>query len=75
MNKAKTLKQVVEEQRNSIMKIPGVIGIAAGLSRSGSGEKCIIVYTTVSEWPVELPRRLAGFTVEIVRKKKGFRIF
>jgi hypothetical protein len=72
MDSEKSLKQVVEEQRKAIMQIPGVIGIAVGMSRLNPGEKCILVYTSSSEWPVGLPRKLGSYPVEIDRKSKGF---
>ncbi len=75
MGKAKTLKQVIQENRDEIMKIPGVVGIAAGLSRSGSGKKCILVYITTNEPPDGLPLQIDGYAVETIRKRKLFNIF
>jgi len=73
MGAEKNLRKVVEEQRGTIMKIPGVIGIAVGQSRSKSGEPCILVYTTGQDWPRGLPYHLEGYTVEIDTKSKGFK--
>ncbi len=70
----KTMKQVIDEQRGRVMNIPEVIGMSAGLSRSGSGEKCIVVYTTSGEWPKGLPQNLENYPVEIQKKTKGFKI-
>ena len=72
INTSKTLKQIVEENRDAIMKIPGVIGVGVGLSPSEPGRSCILVYTTTSDRPSRLPDVIEGHPVEIVSKKKGF---
>ena len=67
------LKATLDKHRDSIMKIPGVVGVGVGLSPTESNKPCILVYTTTSQWPSDLPRQLDGHDVEVVRKRKGFR--
>ncbi len=71
MNKA-GLKEVLDKHRDSIMQIPGVIGVGVGLSQTDPAKRVIVVYTTTSQWPPSLPRQIEGHDVEIVKKKKGF---
>lgn len=66
-------EDVVRNHSDDIMKIPGVIGVGAGLSQSGSGKKCILVYARSAGWPETLPRELDGYPVEIVVRTGGFR--
>ncbi len=72
INTSKTLKQIVEEHRDAIMKIRGVIGVGVGLSPSEPDRRCILVYTTTSDRPSGLPDAIEGHPVEIVIRKKGF---
>ena len=73
MDEPKSLEEIIRSHRNRIMKISGVIGIAGGLSQSGSGQKCVLVYSTSEDWPDALPHEIDGFLVELVVRKKGFR--
>jgi hypothetical protein len=73
VSEPKSLQDVVRSHRDRIMKIPGVIGIGAGLSQSGSGEKCVLVYATSETSPEALPSELDGYSVELVVRTKGFR--
>lgn len=68
-----SLKEAVEKHRDSIIKIPGVVGVGVGISQTDPNKHCILVYTTTSERPPELPQQIDGHDVEIVKKKKGFR--
>jgi hypothetical protein len=67
------IEDVIRNHSDDIMKIADVIGVGAGLSRSGSGKKCIIVYARSPDWPDALPRELDGYSVEIVVRTSGFR--
>ncbi len=67
------LAQVVQNHRDSIMKLPGVVGIAGGLSRSDPATKCVLVYTQRGDWPQGLPKELDGYPVEVVDTGGGFR--
>jgi hypothetical protein len=67
------VEDVVRTHSDDIMKIPGVIGVGVGLSRSGSRKKCIVVYARSPGWPDALPRELDGYSVEIVVRRGGFR--
>jgi hypothetical protein len=71
MSKA-SLREVLEKHRDSIMQIPGVIGVGIGLSQTDRTKRCIVVYTTTDQRPPALPREIEGYELEIVRKKKGF---
>jgi hypothetical protein len=73
VNEPKSLEDVVRSHRNRIMQIAGVIGIAGGLSQSGSGQKCVLVYSTSADWPDALPHEIDGFSVELVVRRRGFR--
>lgn len=70
----KILKEVVETNRQRLMKMPGVIGIGAGLSATRPGEKCILVYVKGNQWPAGLPQELEGYPVEL-QKNKDFRAY
>lgn len=54
------------------MRIPGVVGIAAGRSRADPSRLCIHVYVTTTEWPAGLPHQFEGYDVQLV-KTTGFR--
>ena len=73
MSERKPLQDVVQSHRERIMKIRGVTGFGAGLSKSGSGQKCLLVYSTSEAWPEELPHELDGYSVEMIVRTKGFR--
>lgn len=61
----------MEENRDAIMKIPGVQGVGVGLSPTQPGQHCILVYLTGNNWPATLPKEIEGYRVEIV-ETKGF---
>lgn len=63
---------VVLRHRNEVMKLPGVVGIAAGLCRKSSGH-CVLVYVIGDQWPPGLPRELEGIPIELVPAGRGFR--
>jgi hypothetical protein len=73
VNQEKTLRDVIAQHQERIMKIPSVIGVGAGISPREPGRRCILVYTTDSERPPELPEELEGYPVETMRKSKGFK--
>ena len=73
MSRGKTLREVVTQHQDSIMKTPGVIGVGVGLSPTEPGRRCVLVYATTGEWPPDLPKELDGYPVEIVKKSRGFR--
>lgn len=68
-----SLKEILDKHRESIMKIPGVIGVGVGLSPSKLGKKCILVYITSDERPAELPVQIEGVDVEMIKRTKDFR--
>ncbi len=68
-----SLKEILDKHRETIMKVPGVIGVGVGLSPSKPGKKCILVYMTGDERPEELPERIEGVDVEMIKKTKDFR--
>jgi hypothetical protein len=70
--KRPNLKDVIKRQRTQVMKLPGVAGIAVGLSSKDKRKPCIQVYVTVDQWPDGLPRQFDGYAVELVRTS-GFR--
>ena len=71
MNKP-SLKEVIERHRAQVMSLQGVVGIAAGLSKTDPQRHCIQVYVTSHDWPEGVPRQLDGYEVELV-KTSGFR--
>jgi hypothetical protein len=68
-----SLRQVIQRHSKRIMKIKGVVGIAAGAKAAKPKERCILIYTNLDDWPAELPHQLDGYDVEI-QKTSGFRI-
>ena len=58
-----SLKEVVERHRAQVMSLQGVVGIAAGLSKTDPQKRCIQVYVTTNEWPPGVPRQLDGYDV------------
>ena len=68
-----SLQAVVERCRHNFMKMPGVVGVGAGISPTQAGERRVLVYSTMGEWPPALPKQVEGYVVEIVKKSKGFR--
>jgi hypothetical protein len=68
-----SLKQVIQQHSKRLMKIKGVVGIAAGAKTANPKERCILIYTNVDDWPAELPHQLEGYDVEI-QKASGFHI-
>ena len=70
--KKPSLKQVIERHRARVMQLPGVVGMAVGLCKASPRKRCIQVYVTGGNWPEGLPRRLDGYSVELVRTS-GFR--
>ncbi len=58
-----TLAEAVAAHEAELLAMPGVVGVAGGLSHAHPEEKVILVYATV---PVELPSSLSGFAVEVV---------
>ena len=69
-----TLKEVLERRRRDIMQIKGVIGIAAGMSKTDPKKHCIQIFARTDDWPDGVPHRLDGYEVELV-KTSGFRAF
>lgn len=67
------LAEVIARHRQSVMKLPGIVGIAGGLCTESPDEKCILVYSTTGEWPPDLPRELDGYRVELSKATGGFR--
>jgi hypothetical protein len=68
-----SLRQVIQRHSKRIMKIKGVVGIAAGAKAANPKERCILIYTNLDDWPAELPHQLDGYDVEI-QKTSGFHI-
>jgi hypothetical protein len=68
-----SIKQVIQRHSKRIIKINGVVGIAAGAKAADPKERCILIYTNVDNWPAELPHQLDGYEVEI-QKTSGFHI-
>jgi hypothetical protein len=68
-----SLKQVIQQHSKRLMKIKGVVGIAAGAKTTNPNERCILIYTNLNDWPAELPHQLDGYDVEI-QKASGFHI-
>jgi hypothetical protein len=69
-----SLKETMDRHRKRWMQLAGVTGVAVGLSKSDSSQRCIQVYVTTDEWPEGLERVIEGHPVEIVRTKP-FRAF
>jgi hypothetical protein len=69
-----SLRDVIEKHRARVMGVPGVVAIAAGISRSDPARRCVHVYVTLTtaEWPDGLPHQLDGYDIELV-KTPGFR--
>jgi hypothetical protein len=67
-----SLRDVINRHRQQVMRLPGIVGIAVGLSKSDKRKRCILVYVTVDQWPDGLPRQFEGHSVELVRTS-GFR--
>ncbi|MEW6207609.1 MAG: hypothetical protein AB1631_04530 [Acidobacteriota bacterium] len=68
-----SLKDVLEANREKILKIPGVVGVALGISPTRPGERCILVYIDTETRPPALPPVIEGYSVEAVKTGKGFR--
>lgn len=66
------LKDLIKQHRARLMRINGVVGIAAGRSKADPAKWCIQVYVTTDDWPEGLPHQLDGYDVELV-KTPGFR--
>jgi len=66
-------RAVLEAHRSRLMKMPGVIGVSFGISPSDPSKRCILVHATTEDRPLDLPRVLDGFEVEVVRVPGGFR--
>ena len=66
-------RAVLEAHRSRLMKVPGVVGVSFGISPSDPGKRRILVHTTSEGQPLDLPRVLDGFEVEVVRVPGGFR--
>ena len=60
----KSIDQVLQEQRDSLMGLPGVVGIALGLC---SGELCIKVYVAkkTTDLLKQIPAQIEGYTVDV----------
>lgn len=58
-----TLADAVAAHQAELLAMPGVVGVAGGLSHAHPGETVILVYVTA---PTELPPTLSGFIVEVV---------
>ncbi len=71
-NKRMPMAEVVGKHRESIMRMPGVVGVAAGLCPDRT-EKCLLVYTKGKKWPKGLAEEIEGYRVEVVDAGKGFR--
>ena len=66
------LAEVIERHRTQVMQVEGVVGIAAGLSKTDARKRCILVYVTTRDWPEGVPRQLDGCEIELVNTA-GFR--
>lgn len=71
----KSVKQVLDEQKTTIMAMPGVEGLGIGKSRDRPEENCILVYTASSVWPGSLPKEIEGIKIEIRPTAGGFKAF
>jgi hypothetical protein len=69
------IKEVIERHSKELMKIKGVIGLAAGLCEPDSKEMCIKIYVTGKVQKDELPKILEGYRVQIIEKKSVFKAF
>ena len=60
----KSLEEVLQEQTNGLMAIPGVVGTAQGLC---NGEPCIRVFTVESsdELLRQIAQEIEGYPVEV----------
>lgn len=70
----KNMKEAVDRHRERLMQLPGVTGVAVGLSKTDISKRCILVYVTIDEWPAGLERVIDGHPVETV-KTKPFRAY
>lgn len=72
VTKNPSLKEVIDRHKGDVMRLQGVVGIAAGRSQADSSKRCIHVYVTTTDWPEGLPHQLDGYDLELV-KTTGFR--
>jgi|TARA_R110000803_G_scaffold23075_1_gene56892 hypothetical protein len=68
------LKDAVEHCRAEVMAASGVVGIAAGISRTHPERHCIHVYVSCPGWPTGVPHTVDGYDVELI-PGKGFTAF
>ena len=68
------MKDTIDRHRKRLMQLPGVTGVAVGLSKTDTSQCCILVYVTNEDWPAGLERLIEGYPVETV-KTKPFRAF
>lgn len=67
-----SLKDVIDRHRAQVMDLPGVVGVAGGLSKVNPAIWCVQVYVATEGWPEGLPLTLDGYRVELI-KTSGFR--
>ena len=67
-----SLKECLERHRKKLIALPGVVGVALGLSPRDS-RRCLLLYTDATADPDALPKELDGHPVEIVQTGSGFR--
>lgn len=60
----KSIREVLEEQTDSLMSVPGVVGIAQG---ECAGQPCIKVFVAkkTSELLREIPATIDGYLVDV----------
>lgn len=67
------LSDLIDQYRQQIMNIPGVVGMGIGKCAQSPDKMCVLVYAKTDEWPSELPRRLDGYEVELKKTGGDFR--
>ena len=66
------LKQILDRNRDRLMAIDRVVGVAIGRSSRDPEKLCVLVYHTGEERPADLPDTLEGYDIE-VHRSSGFR--
>jgi len=60
----RTIEEVRKAWEKRLMAIPGVMGVALGLTRDGR-EKCIKVYVNRKASAARIPSEIEGYPVEV----------
>ncbi len=66
------LKDILDRNRDRLMAIDGVVGVAIGRSSRDPEKLCVLVYSTAKVRPAALPETLEGYDIE-VQRSSGFR--